>query len=276
MTSKLNWLDTVLYGVRRIHSQGVELDERNTLDFTAPLTATDNPTTKRTDITLPIAGSTTAGTCPQTTGPDKVLTSPMGVPAWKWLKNVNIDNAAAIDGSKVVPTFGDQDGDVGQLVLRNGTAPAVDAAGPKLGGVDGALVGIGAGGSHTVVPKGKAGWSQSHEVIEVIVPPGVNQTIWSQTFGIDDQEMFLSVVISARDSSGAVAWYELRRGFKVRGNIVDDINSAPAVYVAVFEDDTAWNVELLIDVGNKMIVRATSDATNSTTFTGSVELRHRQ
>lgn len=49
---KLNWLDTLFFGVRRVLSGGVELPERPALNFVGA-SVTDNPAENRIDVALP-------------------------------------------------------------------------------------------------------------------------------------------------------------------------------------------------------------------------------
>jgi len=46
----VSFLDTLIYGYRTAFAAGVERTRRNQIDFLAPLTAVDNPTTGRTDV----------------------------------------------------------------------------------------------------------------------------------------------------------------------------------------------------------------------------------
>jgi len=48
---KLNWLDTLFFGVRRVLSGGVELPQRPALNFVGA-SVTDNPAENRIDIAL--------------------------------------------------------------------------------------------------------------------------------------------------------------------------------------------------------------------------------
>ncbi|WP_437798512.1 hypothetical protein [Sorangium sp. So ce693] len=53
MGKVLNWIDTLLFGVRRIHAAGVEMPERPAINFTGKgVTATDDPANNRTTVTV--------------------------------------------------------------------------------------------------------------------------------------------------------------------------------------------------------------------------------
>lgn len=109
MTTLRNWIDTVFFGVRWLYAAGTAIAERNAVNFVAPISAVDNPTTKRTDISVPVASSASSGLLPATAVADTVLcVDADGDPTWVKLTDDHIDDDAAIAGTKISPDFGDQ------------------------------------------------------------------------------------------------------------------------------------------------------------------------
>lgn len=123
----MSWLDTVIYGVRRIFAAGTEQPAQDALNFAAPIVVADDPGNERTNVSIPASSSSTAGTTPATTGADKVLCAPANVPTWAKIADANVDAAAAIVGTKVAPNFGSQavstTGAGTFATLNAGTAP---------------------------------------------------------------------------------------------------------------------------------------------------------
>lgn len=90
----MSFLDTLIYGYREIRNATIAVTRRNAINFTAGLTAVDNPTTKTTDVSAAAAAAPPTGT-----GFRHVTVNVEDATA----KLVDVTNPAHVDVSKVLP-----------------------------------------------------------------------------------------------------------------------------------------------------------------------------
>ena len=151
----MSWLADLFAEFFEIQDEGATQPTRATLNFGQGLEVTDNPGQLRLDIAIPTTSSTKAGLLPLTTGNDKVMVSPAGVPTWAWLGNLNIAVGAAIEGTKITPAFGAQTVATTGPITTTAALTARSLTADPGGGGTAAYAELGTGSTVAVAPAGR-------------------------------------------------------------------------------------------------------------------------
>ena len=91
----MSWLDSLIYGLRNVFTNGASPVAQSALNVTTPLTASEVPGSYVT-LGISAVSSSVRGTTPLTTGADKLLVALADAASWAKLVNANVD-AAEVD-----------------------------------------------------------------------------------------------------------------------------------------------------------------------------------
>ncbi len=105
----MGWLDALIFGFRDLFFNGADSVRQAALNFVSPLRPTEDVGNGYVTITIDAVSSSVAGVAPLTTGANKVAVAAADAMTWALLVNANVDPAAAIAGTKIVPNFGSED-----------------------------------------------------------------------------------------------------------------------------------------------------------------------
>ena len=122
----MGWIDALLFGYRTVYDNGTNPVAQEALNFVFPLRPIEDVGNGWVSISIDPVSSSFSGVVPLTTGANRVCVAQADAATWALLVNDNVDAAAAIAGTKILPNFGAQNiNTTGDLTVAGETAVGV-------------------------------------------------------------------------------------------------------------------------------------------------------